>query len=59
MTIDLIIDDRVNHLHAIRTKGNRRINKILFYFLKLPFKDSDDILVTMDRRSRYDRRDFF
>lgn len=58
MTIELIVDDRVNPSHAIRTKGSRRINKILFHLLKLPFKDNDDILVSMDRRSGYDRRNF-
>ena len=33
MTIEHIIDDRVNPSHAIRTKGSRRINKILFHLL--------------------------
>ena len=58
MTIELIIDDRVNISHAIRAKGSRRVNKILFHLLKVPFKDSDDILVDVDRRSSYDRRNF-
>ena len=53
MTIELVVDDRTNPSHAIRTKGSRRINKILFYFLKLPFEDR---WVTMDRRSGDDRR---
>lgn len=56
MTIKLIVDDRANPSHVLRTKGNRRINKILFHLLKQPFKDSDDFLVTMDRRTGYDRR---
>ena len=58
MTIELIVDDRVNISHAIRTKNSRRVNKILFHLLKVPFKDSDDILVDVDRRSSYDRRNF-
>lgn len=58
MTIKLIVDDRVNASHMIRTKDSRRVNKILFHLLKLPFKDSDGILVTKDRRSGYDRRNF-
>jgi hypothetical protein len=56
MIIELIVDDRVNPLHAIRTKGSRRKNKILFHLFKLPFKDSDGNLVAKDRRSGYDRR---
>ncbi|NOQ90790.1 MAG: hypothetical protein GQ549_07570 [Gammaproteobacteria bacterium] len=56
MTIELIVDDRANPLHAIRTKGSRRINEIHFHFLKRPFKDSNGRWVTMDRRSGYDRR---
>ncbi len=56
MTIELIIDDRANPLHAIRTKGSRRVNKILFPMLARPFKDSNGRWVTMDRRSGYDRR---
>lgn len=58
MTIELIIDDRVNISHAIRTKVSRRVNKILFHLLKVPFKDSNDILVDIDRRSDHDRRNF-
>ena len=48
MTIEIIVDERVNALHAIRTNGSRRTNKILFHLLKLSFKDSSDILVVMD-----------
>jgi hypothetical protein len=58
MTIELIVDDRVNPLHAIRTKSSRRKNKIRFHLFKLPFKDSDGNLVTRDRRSGDDRRLF-
>jgi len=58
MTTELIVDDRVNPTHAIRTKGSRRINKILFHLHKLPFKDSDGSLVVIDRRSGNDRRIF-
>lgn len=56
MNSGIIIDDRENTSHVIRTKFERRINKILFHLLKLPFKDSDGRLVTIDRRSGYDRR---
>ena len=56
MTIELVVDDRTNPSHAIRIKGSRRINKILFYLLKRPFKDSNGRWVTMDRRSGNDRR---
>ena len=56
MFTELIIDDRENPSHAIRTKNSRRTNKILFHLLKQPFKDSNGILVTMDRRSGFDRR---
>lgn len=56
MTIELIVDDRENLSHVIRTKGNRRINKILYRFLTRPFKDSNGRWVTMDRRAGYDRR---
>jgi len=58
MTIELIVDDRVNPSHAIRTKGSRRKNKVLFHLFKLPFKDSDGNLVTRDRRNGNDRRFF-
>ena len=56
MAIELIIDDRTNPSHAIRTKSGRRINKILFHLLKRPFKDSNGRWVNMDRRSGSDRR---
>jgi len=56
MSIELIIDDRENALHEIRAKSCRRVNKILFHLLKLPFKDSEGCLVTIDRRSNFDRR---
>ena len=56
MTIELIIDDRKNPLHAIRTRDGRRVNKILFHSLARPFKDSNSRWVTIDRRSGYDRR---
>lgn len=56
MTIKLVVDDRTNPSHAIRTKGGRRINKIIFHLLKRPFKDSYGRWVTIDRRSGYDRR---
>jgi len=56
MTIELIVDDRTNPSHAIRTKGGRRINKILFHLLKRPFKDSNSRWVTIDRRSGHERR---
>jgi hypothetical protein len=56
MTIEVIVDDRANLSHAIRTKGSRRINKITYHFLTRPFKDSNGRWVTMDRRSGYDRR---
>lgn len=58
MAIELIVDDRANPSHAIRTKGSRRVNKILFHLLNRPFKDSNGRWVTMDRRSGYDRRDY-
>ncbi len=58
MTIELIVDDRVDPSHAIRAKDIRRINKVLFHLLKLPFKDSNGRLVTTDRRSGNDRRNF-
>jgi hypothetical protein len=56
--MQLIVDDRVNPFHAIRTEGRRRKSKILFHLHKLPFKDCDGKLVFVDRRSGYDRRDF-
>ena len=56
MTIEVIVDDRADLSHAIRIKGSRRINKILYHFLTRPFKDSNGRWVTMDRRSGYDRR---
>ena len=56
MTIELVVDDRKNPSHAIRTRGGRRINKILFHLLKRPFKDINGKWVTMDRRSDNDRR---
>jgi len=56
MTIELVVDDRTNPSHAIRTRDGRRINKILFHLLKRPFKDSNGRWVTMDRRSGDDRR---
>ena len=53
----MIIDDRENASHVIRTKGRcRRTNKVLFHLFKLPFKDSDDHFVTIDRRTEDDRR---
>lgn len=58
MTIELIVDDRESASHTIRTKGSRRINKILFHLIKLPFKDSNGNMVTLDRRSGHDRRNF-
>jgi hypothetical protein len=54
--MELIVDDRVSPSHAIRTKGSRRKNKVLFHFLKRPVRDSDGVLVVNDRRSGYDRR---
>lgn len=56
MSIELIIDDRTNPSHVIRTNGCRRNNKILYHFLKRPFKDSYGRWVTVDRRSGSDRR---
>jgi hypothetical protein len=58
MTTELIVDNRLNTSHAIRTNGCRRINKILFHLLKRPFEDSDGQLVVTNRRSGYDRRNF-
>ncbi len=58
MDIELIVDDRENASHVIRTKISRRSNKILFHLLKLPFADSDGRLVTIDRRSGYERRGY-
>jgi hypothetical protein len=57
-TMDLIVDRRVNPLHAIRTEGSRRKSKILFHLHKLPLKDSDGNLIFINRRSGYDRRFF-
>ena len=56
MSSELIMDDRTNPSHAIRTKGGRRINKIHFHLLRRPFKDSNGRWVNMDRRDGYDRR---
>ena len=58
MDIELIVDDRENASYVIRTKISRRSNKILFHLLKLPFEDSDGRLVTIDRRSSYERRGY-
>ena len=51
-----VFDDRENTSHIIRIKSCRRINKVLFHLLKLPFKDCDGCLVAVDRRSNYERR---
>jgi hypothetical protein len=56
MSIELIVDDRTNPSHAIRTKSGRRMNKIHFHLLRRPFKDSNGRWVNMDRRSGDDRR---
>ena len=56
MAIELIVDDRNNPLHAIRTRGGRRVNKALFYSLARPFKDSNGRWVSVDRRSGNERR---
>ena len=56
MAIELIIDDRVDVSHLIRTKSSRRTNKVLFHLLKRPFEDSDGYLVEWERRAGYDRR---
>ena len=56
MTIELIIDDRTNPLHAIRTRGGRRVGRILFHSLARPFKDSNSRWVIIDRRSGSERR---
>ena len=56
MTIGFVIDDRENASQDIREKMCRRTNKILFHLLKRPFKDSENYLVTTDRRSSYDSR---
>jgi len=56
MSVELIIDDRTNPSHVIRTYGGRRKNKILYLLLKRPFKDSYGRWVTVDRRSGSDRR---
>ena len=56
MTIEIIIDDRTDLSHSIRTRGSRRINKILYRSLTRPFKDSIGRWVAMDRRSGHDRR---
>jgi hypothetical protein len=58
MTIELIVDDRVNISHVIRVKNNRRVNKILFHLLKVPFEDIDGLLIDLDCRSDHDRRIF-
>lgn len=58
MTIELIVDDRTNPSHAIRSRGGRRTNKILFHLLKRPFKDNYGRWVTIDRRSGCDRRSY-
>ena len=42
MTIELIIDDRNNPLHVIRTRGGRRFNETFFRSHTSPFKDSND-----------------
>ena len=56
MSLELIVDDRTNPSHTIRTKGGRRINKTLFHLIKRPFKDSNGRWVSIDRRSGCDRR---
>jgi len=56
MSVELIIDDRKNPSHVIRTNGGRRKNKVLYHLLKRPFKDSYGRWVTVDRRSGSDRR---
>ena len=58
MIIELIFDNREDPSQVIRTRVNRRKNKILFHLHKLPFKDSDGSLVVIDRRSGNDRRIF-
>jgi hypothetical protein len=58
MTIELIVDDRSNPSHAIRLRGDRRANKILFHLIKRPFKDCNGRWVTTERRSGNDRRNY-
>ena len=58
MTIKLIIDDRTDPLHAIRGRGSRRVNKILFQSIARPFKDSNGRWVAIDRRSGCERRTY-
>ena len=56
MKAELIVDDRTNPLHAVRTMGDRRTSKVKYHLLKRPFKDSNGRWVTIDRRSGRDRR---
>ena len=52
----LIVDDRINPAHTIRTGFDRRRNRIQFHLLKKPVIDSHGIIVTIDRRRILDRR---
>ena len=58
MIIELIFDNREDPSQVIRTRVNRRKNKILFHLHKLPFRDGDGGQVTTDRRSDHDRRNY-
>lgn len=51
-----MFDDRKDPSHVIRSEMDRRRNRILFHLLKVPFRDSDNNLVSTDRRSGFDRR---
>jgi len=57
MAYQLIIDDRKNPAHTVRTLGDRRANRVNYCLLKRPFKDSNGRWVTIDRRSGNDRRE--
>ena len=51
-----IFDDREDPSHVIRSKMDRRKDRISFDSLKVPFLDSEGNLVAADRRGGLDRR---
>ena len=57
MSEQLIVDDRDDAAHIIRSKVERRKSKTLFHLLT-PFRDSSGQWVNEDRRSGGDRRGF-
>ncbi len=56
MANKLVIDDRTDPSQVVRTRDDRRVNKVRYHLLKRPFKDSLGLWVLVDRRSGIARR---